>query len=585
VLADPAAGTAILILVTSGGVFLASSASKLYGLHGPEGVRAYNLMYGRYNEAIAVVLAASAIAWLCQTRLRVFSFSWRTAAAAAVVATIMVLTAVVVDEIDDALARHAAATPGAVAVDRVPPGSIQASSVPGIFPLIVGFGGLDPPAISAVSIGVFILIVVVMQRSKRIGLGLVVAIFLACAVANHLFHFKPNYARTASRLVFASRLSSIGPIPSISYDSGYHDQAFYGGLQYLASETVFTRFSSRDDETPRDGAVISGNDWSQAERLGAKFYVSAGRVNSALWLMPGRLRSTIVRWAPEGDILGREPVIGVRANGFHSFERNAGRLGRWTDGAATLTAHVNRRQPPLMLGVEIAGTGRARTELELRANGVTLWNQPIPNTGGAATFDLEHVPIEDPIAVEILSDTILVEKPAGGPGPGRTLGVFVCRVSLGSREALAAAATGGLLLGAEQVLGYPETGFFGAERHGDVAARWTNGAASLRIPLHPKHLPERLEISTVAPGRDSAHLRVRANGVVLWDRLITSGPWSRVFSLAGVPLGDELRVGLESDTFCPADTIDGSADRRNLGVKVISIRLVRGDGLNAGWSD
>jgi hypothetical protein len=179
----------------------------------------------------------------------------------------------------------------------------------------------------------------------------------------------------------------------------------------------------------------------------------------------------------------------------------------------------------------------------------------------------------DQLTIEILSDTMLAPKRPTGRARLRRLGVFVNSLRLNGREALAAAASNGLLLGAKKVLGYPEAGFFGDESHGGDAARWTNGAARLRIPLHPKHLPDHLEVATVVPGRDGARLAIRVNGVVLWSGGIPSGPWSRSLSLADVPRADELLVELESDTFCPAETIDGSTDTRKLGVKVRSILL------------
>jgi len=570
-LAEPMAGTVILTLLTSTGIFLASCASKLYSLHGPQGLRVGNLIHGRYNESFAVILIAVAITWLCRSPSPATSLRWR---AVAVVALTVLLTWVVVAEIDDAIARHAAATPDALAIERIHPAEIQASSVPGIYPLIVLFGRLDPIAVSAVAITFFMLIIITMRWSHRVGLALVIAIFATVALANHRLYLVPAIARDAHRLTFVSQVGSIGPVATISYDSAYNQRSFYSALQYLMPETVFTRFDSRNDQVPTSEAVISGNDWRQADVLGARFFVSDSRWNNALWLMPGKLWSGVNRWAPEGDIVGLHPMIGVRTTGLVQAGFNAGRPGRWTNGAATISVDVNRRRPPLMLGIEVAGTGRDATDLELRANGVALWDRPIPRTGGAVTFSLAQVPIGDQLTIEILSDTNRAADRTGSPGRRRNLGVFVRRLRLDSREALAEAATNGLLLGAAQVLGYPESGFYRAERHGDSAARWTNGAASLRIPMHPTHQPGRLEVATVVPGRDRTNLRVRANGVAVWDGSVPSGPWSRSFELTGLALGDELLVELLSETFCPAEMIDGSTDRRTLGVKVRSIRLL-----------
>ena len=569
--AEPAVGTLILTLLTSAGVFLASCASKLYSLHGPQGLRAENLIYGRYNEPVGVILIAVAIAWLCRNRSRATALGWRSAA---VVAITLILTWVVVVEIDDAIARDAATRPGESVIEGIRPADIQATSIPGIYPQIILVGGLNLIAVSTLAMACFVVIVITIRRSHRIGLALVIAIFSTVAVANHRLYLTPAVARASSRLAFVSQVGSIGPIEAVSYDSATHQRAFYGALQYLMPNTVFTRFDSQDNQVPTNEAVISGNDWYQARELGARFFVSASHCDNALWLMPGELMRGVERWAPEGDILGLEPVIGVRASGLGQPEISAARLGRWTNGAATISVHVDEDRPPLMLGIDIAETGRDTTGIELQTNGVPLSDRPDPWTGGAATFSLARVPMADRLTIEIFSDTRQETHQFRSSPRRRDLGVFVRNLRLDSREALAEAATAGLLLGASQVLGYPESGFYGAERHGDSAARWTNGAASLRIPMHRTHRPGRLEVATVVPGRDWTNLRVRANGVVVWDGSVASGPWSRSFELTGVALGDELLVELLSETFCPAEMIDGSTDRRTLGVKVLSIRLL-----------
>jgi hypothetical protein len=100
--------------------------------------------------------------------------------------------------------------------------------------------------------------------------------------------------------------------------------------------------------------------------------------------------------------------------------------------------------------------------------------------------------------------------------------------------------------------------------------------ARLRVPLDLRHRPRRLAVEVAVPGRDETTLRIRANGVVLWDGRVSDETWSRTLDLSPVPLGDELLVELESDTFVPAETVEGSTDRRRLGVRVRSIRLESG---------
>ena len=66
------------------------------------------------------------------------------------------------------------------------------------------------------------------------------------------------------------------------------------------------------------------------------------------------------------------------------------------------------------------------------------------------------------------------------------------------------------------------------------------------------------------------HVRVPARKSRFGDQV---PPWTRSFDLTGVPIRDELNLELESDTFVPAESVDGSTDHRTLGIMVRSIRL------------
>jgi hypothetical protein len=572
-LSEPSTGVLFVALVTSACVFLASCAAKLYSLHGAQGVRAGNLIHGRYNEAAAVVFLAVALGWLYRARFSKKALAWRMAA---VVAMIVLLTAVGAAELDDAITRHAAASPSQAEVDRVPLSGIQASGVPGVYPLVALVGGLNLVAMSALAVVGFVVVVAGFSSSRRLGLALVSVLFVALAVANQRLYLVPSAERLAPRRVFAARLAEIGSAATIAFDTRHDVRGLFASLQYLLPASEFVRFSGRGGEVPRCDAVITSKFWHQAEPLGAEFYLAEGRSKVALWLMPGPLLERVDRWAPEGEVLGAEPVVGVRDLGFGPPERNANRIGRWSDGSASLTVNVNPERPPLMLGIRVGSTGRDDAILELRANGVSLWNNPVPRAGGAATFLLDAVPLRDTLTIEVLSDTKRSASRSGEERGEREFGLFITELRLDSREGLAEKAVGGLVLGAEQVLGYPESGFYPRERHGEGSARWTHGMARLRVPLDLRHRPRRLAVEVAVPGRDETTLRIRANGVVLWDGRVSDETWSRTLDLSPVPLGDELLVELESDTFVPAETVEGSTDRRRLGVRVRSIRLESG---------
>jgi hypothetical protein len=87
-----------------------------------------------------------------------------------------------------------------------------------------------------------------------------------------------------------------------------------------------------------------------------------------------------------------------------------------------------------------------------------------------------------------------------------------------------------------------------------------------------------LRIETMVPARDGTRLQVLANGIELWHARIPREAWSKTFSLEPVPLkSPELLIKLKTDTFSPAESLEGSQDRRRLGVVVRGIRLTARD--------
>ena len=570
-MSNPLIGTVVLTMVSSGGVLVASAASKVHAAHGPHGVRGGALIYGRYNEALAVLLTAFALALWLRRENGSTRVAWR---AVAVIAIMFGLTLVVMAEIDDALVRHVADTPAIEPLERIPPAAVPASSAPGIYPLVVVFGGLEIGAVSLVSVLVFALISGAMRVSERLGIGLLMVSFLSIATANYWLFQVPAMEQVKPRLRFVELISKLGPIDRLGYDTGYFEGSFFRGIQYLMQDTVFVRFNSRQGEVPQTDAVISGRNWRRARTYGAKFFVSASQVDNALWLMPGELQSEIPLHAPYGELLGPQPAIGVRYGGFGRHTLDAARPGRWTKGSAAIKVNVDPRNPPRMLGVDIGPTRRDGVRFELRVNGVTLWDGAVPRRGAAATFDLGRVPIHSEYTIAFIHHPAGHGSEQSGGSAGRPQRVlFVRHVRLEGYASLGSAVVEGLTLGAAQVLGVPESGFYGPERFDAMPARWTNGTARLRILLDPRHLPTRLEVATAAPNRDGALLRVTANGVDLWSGPIPPESWSQSFDLAGVPMRKILNLELASDTFRPADTIEGSTDPRTLGVMVRSIRL------------
>jgi hypothetical protein len=570
ILAEPETGVPIFALATASGVFLASVASKLYGIHGWESIRPTTLIHGRYNEALAVVFTAVALAELCRRGGRRRRLAW---GALVVAAAILCLTAVVAAEIVDAQQRQAAGAAGAPGGEPVLPSEVRGNHVPGVYPLIRLFGELDLYAISLAVIASFLTVMALMRFSGRAGMVLLTALFAAFSLDNHRHLVVPRQAEARPRLVFASQISRLGPIDSMSYDGAHFEIEVFYGLQYLLPHTRFDRFDSLRGERPESEAVVSANRWGQARRLGARFVVSSGWDN-ALWLLPGELQTRLSLPSYEGVVLGVEPIFGVQESGFHLPEEFGGVPGRWTERMATLRVPLDPGSPPRILGIETVVPGRDGAQLELLANGVELWRGPIPSRAWSKAFDLEQVPMGRELLIKLKTDPASTASGTGS-APARRLGVVVRGIHLAASDSLGVYE--GVTLGAESVLGFEDSGFHLPETFDGAPGRWTDGSATLRVPLRGRKPPRRLAVETLAPGRDGARLQVRANGVELWRGRIPSELWSRTFGLEQVPLGDELLIELESDTFVPAESLPKSRDTRRLGVVVRGVRLTAGE--------
>ena len=570
VIADPQTAVPIFVSITAVGIFVASCTSKLYSLHGSESLRGAEFIYGRYNEGFAVLFIAFALAEFFRREVENRQLIW---GAIGVTVVIVCLTAVVAVEVDDAQRRQVAGQQGEAPREEVLPSEVDGVNVPGVYPLVELFGGLKLPLISLVAIASFLLIAVTTRFSRPGGLALLIFAFALYSVSNYFHYLVPARVRARPRLGFVTQAARLGPISAVSYDAAHLEPEFLHGIQFLMQEAVFDRFDSRNGDKPESEVVISGNDWPQAESLGASFIVSAGGWNNALWVLPGETRSRLPAPVYEGVILGAAPGYRVRESGFHQPERIGGADGRWTNGAATLRVPVDPRSPPHLLGIETMVPDRDGADLRLLANGIELWHQEVPGLAWSKTFDLQQIPLDDELLIELESDVFTPAEDLGRPEDQRQLGVLVRAIRLASPSGLAGAASEGLTLGAEPVFGFEESGFLDQERLNGEPARWTDGSATLRVPLDPRKPPAALEIETAAPLRDEVELQVIANGIELWRGRIPPRLWSKTLSMEGVPLDDELLIELRSDTFVPAEAFERSADQRRLGVMVRGIRL------------
>jgi hypothetical protein len=129
-------------------------------------------------------------------------------------------------------------------------------------------------------------------------------------------------------------------------------------------------------------------------------------------------------------------------------------------------------------------------------------------------------------------------------------------------------------LGGRRVWGVPEAGFYDQEVLGGQPLRWTNGHGKLVVPMgQTKPTEVVIDLAQVHP--KGGRLRVLANGHELYHGLLAGErSWFAILPLADVPIGQALTLEFISNPFVPSESIDGSGDRRSLGVLVREVRLL-----------
>ena len=130
-------------------------------------------------------------------------------------------------------------------------------------------------------------------------------------------------------------------------------------------------------------------------------------------------------------------------------------------------------------------------------------------------------------------------------------------------------------LGSEKVFGVIDAGFFDREETGTVGRRWTDGSATLLVPIDSSHMPNALRVDLESTGPKGTELLIAANGTTLFQKAVPPGAWSDVLPIKNVLLKDSIVVSINSGTFVPAQERLGT-DVRTLGVAVRDIRLLEG---------
>jgi hypothetical protein len=128
-------------------------------------------------------------------------------------------------------------------------------------------------------------------------------------------------------------------------------------------------------------------------------------------------------------------------------------------------------------------------------------------------------------------------------------------------------------LGAEKNFGVEEAGFYNQEKSGLTVRRWTNGAASLLVPLDGVHIPSGIHVDLESTGPAGTDLQILVNDVEVFHRRIPPGPWSKALPLEDIQFGRNAAIEINSGTFTPGEN-GRSSDVRSLGVAVRDVRLL-----------
>lgn len=129
--------------------------------------------------------------------------------------------------------------------------------------------------------------------------------------------------------------------------------------------------------------------------------------------------------------------------------------------------------------------------------------------------------------------------------------------------------------GGTRVDGIKDKGFHETESWPAGQVRWTNGHASLLIPVAKGELAaSNLFLDVVSVGPQANRVAIVANGHQIFSGKLPRGRSRLVLPLANVPSANNLDLRIDSKTFIPAEAGD-STDKRELGIAIRSLRLVR----------
>lgn len=280
---DRSPGTALVVYagLASLAVFVTSavSISPHAGFPRPDAV-----LYGRYNEgALAPLLLVGAVV-LVSGRYRLWERErWWRGALVWVVGLIIATAAIVEIWQIEALLRRATDNP---------------FNILALYPLVIFFGGVDPPAIAGVGAFGAVVFLSVSRRLPVLGVALASLAFLAIAVRMAVFHLPTaHYDLRARERVVAQTVNTIDDrfgVECLALDGTdqpvYHFQMY----RWYVDDTRLTEFSSALREEPCGPLVATSRTDLDDVYSGARFVTrEGGMIESYLWVLPGELQEQL----------------------------------------------------------------------------------------------------------------------------------------------------------------------------------------------------------------------------------------------------------------------------------------------------
>jgi hypothetical protein len=99
------------------------------------------------------------------------------------------------------------------------------------------------------------------------------------------------------------------------------------------------------------------------------------------------------------------------------------------------------------------------------------------------------------------------------------------------------------LVGGVQLLGIKSRGITKG------SMRWTDGTATITVPLAPSDKPKKLRVELADTGPDGATMEILLDGHQLWHGQVPPGAWQQTLDISSIELRHRVTIEIKSDTF------------------------------------